>query len=87
MHQQTFAEVPFEPYRKPTRRERFLGEMDRVVPWADLVAALEPVSPKAEGPGCPPVGVGRILRLQCLQQGFNRSDPTVEEALDGSRAM
>lgn len=87
MQQQTFADVSLEPYRKPIRRERFLGEMDRVVPWADLVAALEPVSPKAEGLGCPPVGVERMLRLQYLQQGFNRSDPTVEEALDGSRAM
>lgn len=27
MHQQTFAEVTFEQYRKPTRREQFLNEM------------------------------------------------------------
>lgn len=31
MQQQTFAEVPFEQYRKPTHRERFLDEMNRVV--------------------------------------------------------
>ena len=49
MHQQTFAEVPFEQYRKSTRRERFLDEMNRVVPWADLVAVIEPVYPKADG--------------------------------------
>jgi hypothetical protein len=42
-----FAEVTFEQYRKPTRRERFLDEMNRVVPWADLVAAIEPVYSKA----------------------------------------
>ena len=36
MHQETFAEVTFEQYRKPTRRERFLDEMNCVVPWADL---------------------------------------------------
>ena len=87
MHQQTFAEVTFEQYRKPTRRERFLDEMNRVVPWADLVAAIEPVYPKAEGPGRPPVGVERMLRLQCLQQWFNLSDPAVEETLYDSRAM
>jgi IS5 family transposase len=87
MHQQTFAEVPFEQYRKSTRRERFLDEMNRVVPWADLVAAIEPVYPKAEGPGRPPVGVERMLRLHCLQQWFNLSDPAVEEALYDSRAM
>src|SRR5574338_1314089 len=87
MEQQTFAEVTFEQYRKPTRRERFLDEMTRVVPWADLVAAIEPAYSKAEGPGRPPVGVERMLRLHCLQQWFNLSDPAVEEALYDSRAM
>jgi hypothetical protein len=37
MLQQTFAEVTFEQYRNSTRRERFLDEMNRVVPWAELV--------------------------------------------------
>ena len=87
MDQPTFAEVTFEQYRKPTRRERFLDEMNRVVPWAELVAVIEPVYPKAEGPGRPPVGVDRILRLHGLQQWFNLSDPAVEEALHDSRAM
>src|SRR5215831_3795025 len=87
MPQQTFAEVTFEQYRKPTRRERFLDEMNRVVPWADLAATIAPIYPKAEGPGRPPVGVERMLRLHCLQQWFNLSDPAVEEALYDSRAM
>ena len=87
MQQQTFAEANFEQYRKPTRREWFLNEMNRVVPWAELVAAIEPVYPKAEGPGRPPVGVERMLRLHCLQQWFNLSDPAVEEALYDSRTM
>jgi transposase, IS5 family len=87
MQQSTFAEVTFEQYRKPTRRERFLDEMHRVVPWAALTATIEPVYPKAEGPGRPPVGVDRMLRLHCLQQWFNLSDPAVEEALYDSRAM
>ena len=87
MLQQTLAEVTFEHYRKPTRREQFLTEMNRVVPWTDLVAVITPVYPKAEGPGRPPVGVERMLRLHCLQQWFNLSDPAVEEALYDSRAM
>ena len=48
---------------------------------------IEPVYPKAEGPGRPPVGIERMLRLHCLQQWFNLSDPAVEEALYDSRAM
>ena len=87
MPQQTFAEVSFEQYRKPTRRERFLDEMNRVVPWTDLAAAIEPVYPKPEGAGRPPVGVERMLRIHCLQQWFNLSDPAVEESLDDSRAL
>ena len=85
--QQTFAEATFEQYRKSTRRERFLDEMNRVVPWAELVAVIEPVYPKADGPGRPPVGIERMLRVLCLQQWFNLSDPAVEEALYDSRAM
>ena len=87
MQQQAFAEVTFEQYRKATRRERFLDEMNRVVPWANLVAAIEPVYPKAEGPGRPPIGIERMLRLHCLQQWFNLSDPAIEEALYDSRAL
>lgn len=87
MQQQTFAEVTFEQYRKATRRERFLDEMDRVIPWRELAAIIEPFYPKADGAGRPPVGVERMLRIHCLQQGFNLSDPAVEEALYDSRAM
>ncbi len=87
MEQQTFAEVSFEQYRKPTRRERFLDAMNRIVPWADLVAVIEPVYPKAESPGRPPIGVERMLRLHGLPQWVNLSDPAVEEALYDSRAM
>ena len=85
--QQTFAEASFEQYRKSTRRERFLDEMNHVVPWTELVAVIEPIYPKADGPGRPPVGIERMLRLHCLQQWFNLSDPAVEEALYDSRAM
>ena len=84
-HQQTFAEIPFEQYRKSTRRERFLDEMNRVVPWAELVAVIKPVYPKADGPG-----VRRSESTHAaprLQQWFNLSDPAVEEALYDSRAM
>ena len=87
MQQQTFADASFEQYRKPTRRERFLAEMEQVIPWSKLAAVIQPYYPKPEGAGRPPVGVERMLRLHCLQQWFNLSDPAVEEALYDSRAM
>ena len=36
MKQTTFASLSFASKKKPTRRERFLGEMEQVVPWATL---------------------------------------------------
>jgi IS5 family transposase len=87
MSQQTFADASFEQYRKPTRRERFLTEMDQVIPWEDLAAVIEPFYPKAEGAGRRPVGVARMLRIHFLPHWFNLSDPAVEEALYDSRAM
>ncbi len=87
MRQQTFAEATFERYRKSTRRERFLDEMDHVIPWRKLAEVIEPFYPKPDGAGRPPVGVERMLRVHCLQQWFNLSEPAVEEALYDSRAM
>jgi len=76
----------FERYAKKTRRAEFLEEMELVVPWAELVALVEPHYPKA-GNGRRPVGVERMLRMYFLQQWFNLSDPAVEEALYDSPLM
>ena len=76
----------FERYTKKTRRQVFLEEMERVVPWRELCALVEPHYPKP-GNGRPPVGVERMLRIYFLQQWFNLSDPAVEEALYDSAVM
>ena len=86
--QLTLAVNDFERYRKPTRREKFLAEMDQVVPWKALCAVIEPYYPKATSAGGrPPVGLERMLRIHCLQLWFDLSDPAVEEALYDSLAM
>ena len=87
MRQQTFAEAGFEKHRKPTRRERFLDDMERVVPWHELSALIDPFYPKPPGAGRRPVGLDRMLRIHFLQHWFNLSDPAAEEALYDSRAM
>ena len=86
MKQQTFASGDFERFRKPTRREQFLAQMDKIVPWSKLYAQIEPFYPKA-GNGRPPVGLERMLRIYFLQHWFNLSDPGAEEALYESRSM
>jgi len=77
----------FEKYRKLTRKEQFLNEMDAIMPWSELVGAIEPFYPKPEGAGRRPVGIERMLRIYCLQHWFSLSDPAAEEALYDSRAM
>jgi IS5 family transposase len=84
--QLTLARTGFEKYTKMTRRAQFLAEMDRVVPWRELCARIEPVYPKS-GNGRPPVGLERMLRMYFLQHWFNLSDPAVEEALYDSPTM
>src|SRR5258708_6040648 len=86
MKQKTLAIMGFDKYTKTTRRSVFLGEMQRVVPWSELCALIEPVYPKP-GNGRPPVGLERMLRIYFLQHWFNLSDPAVEEALYDSSAM
>jgi IS5 family transposase len=80
MKQLTLATAAFERYAKTTRRAAFLAEMERVMPWPALCALIEPFYPKP-GNCRPPIGVERMLRIYFLQQWFNLSDPTVEEAL------
>jgi IS5 family transposase len=76
----------FEKYAGATRREQFLAEMDRIVPWAELCARMAPHYPKA-GDGRPPKNLEMMLRIYCLQLWFNLSDPAVEGALYDSLSM
>jgi IS5 family transposase len=85
--QRTFASIAWSQKGKTTRRERFLAEMDAVVPWARLVALIAPHYPKQDGPGRPPLGLEKMLRLYFLQQWFNLSDPQAEDAIYDSESM
>ncbi len=87
MRQQTLAGSGFEKYRKKTRKEQFLEDMDQIIPWKELTAAIEPYYPKPKGAGRRPVGLERMLRIHFLQHWFELSDPGAEEALYDSRAM
>lgn len=50
MKQICFADAEYAGKRKQTRRERFLIEMDQVVPWNGLVKLIEPHYPKVVRP-------------------------------------
>src|ERR1035437_4325265 len=81
MKQQSLAsQGVFEKYGRKSRRELFLEEMERVVPWSGLEALVRPHYAKA-GNGRQPVGLSIMLRTYFVQQWFNLSDPGVEELL------
>jgi IS5 family transposase len=80
MKQISFADAEYAGKRKQTRRERFLVEMDQVVPWKGLIALIEPHYPKGEG-GRPAYPLMAILRVHLMQNWFGYSDPAMEESL------
>ena len=81
MKQQSLAsQVLFEKYGRKSRREVFLDEMDRIVPWSLLEALVRPHYAKV-GKGRQPVGLSIMLRTHFVQQWFNLPDPGVEELL------
>lgn len=84
--QRTLASQPWMSKKKVTRRERFLAEMDAVIPWATLSALIAPHYPTA-GRGRRPLPLETMLRVYFLQQWFDLSDPAAEDALYDSEAM
>lgn len=80
IQQTSFLDLALQAKSRVTRREAFLAEMERVVPWSELVALIEPVYPKGQR-GRPPIGVERMLRLYFIQLWNNFSDEATEDAL------
>ncbi len=86
MKQATLGSTDWALKVKVTRRAKFLGEMDAVIPWTRLLAVIEPHYPRAPQ-GRPPHPLSRMLRIYFMQQWFNLSDPAMEDALYDSESM
>lgn len=86
MKQISFASLNYEHKKVTTKREKFLNEMEKVVPWKPLLSLIEPYYPKA-GKGRPPITMETMLRIYFLQQWYALSDPAAEEALYDMESM
>ncbi len=84
--QGSFSQAEYAGKKKQTRRDKFLAEMEAVVPWGRLVARLKPLYPKGER-GRPPIGLECMLRLYLLQQWYGLADEALEDALYDSQAL
>lgn len=79
--QRSFSELEYAQKKKRTRRDRFLQELDAVVPWSALEQVIMPFYPTTGRRGRPPVGLSRMLRMCVAQQSFGLSDEGIEDAI------
>ena len=86
MKQSSFSDMAYDQKKKKTRKERFLGEMDAVLPWALLLAPILAHYPKAGG-GRRPIGAPVMLRIYFMQQWYGLSDPAMEDSLYDVESM
>jgi IS5 family transposase len=77
-----FGDYEQSTTKKRTKREKFLAEMDQVVPWHALITLIEPHYPKTGSKGGrPPYPLATMLRIHLMQQWYSLSDPAMEDAL------
>ena len=86
MKQISFASATYTDKKITTKREKFLNEMNPVIPWQRWLTIIEPYYPKT-GRGRPPMPMESMLRIYCFQQWYTLSDPAAEEALYDMESM
>ena len=86
MKQTSFSDLAYENKKKTTRKERFLGEMDAILPWKHLLKPIVKKYPKT-GNGRRPIPAQVMLRIYFLQQWYGLSDPSMEDSLYDIESM
>jgi transposase, IS5 family len=77
-----FGDYEQSTAKKRTKREKFLAEMEAVVPWQALIDLIEPHYPKTGSKGGRPAyPLATMLRIHLMQQWYSLSDPAMEDAL------
>lgn len=66
--------------KKTLKCEKFLDEMEQVIPWDKLLEEIKPYYPINEI-GRNKTELGLLLKIYFLQQWYNLSDPGAEEAI------
>ena len=77
MNQPSFLAIS---HQKKLRCERFLDEMEAIIPWDAFLAKILPLCP-AQATGRKRTDALLLLKIHFLQQWYNLSDPGAEEAI------
>jgi len=86
MNQSSFSDLEYQSKKKTTCKEKFLSEMDAILPWKLLLKPLRKPYPKV-GNGRPPMALETMLRIYFMQQWYQLSDPAMEDSLYDIEAM
>jgi len=86
MTQLSFSDAEGQAKRKQTRREKFLSQMDELLPWKELERPITRYYSKSLR-GRKPYPLTSMLRIHCMQLFYNLSDPAMEDSLYEMESM
>ena len=86
MQQTSLSDIEYANRRKQTRKDLFLDQMDRLVPWDRWFKRIRPFYPDGKR-GRPPKDLELMLRMYLLQEWFRMSAEGTEDAVYDSYAM
>ena len=61
MNQMTFSDMEYSGRKKVTQKEKFLRQMNQIIPWDEWVKKIQPHYPAGKR-GRPPRGIEVMLR-------------------------
>ena len=79
--QLSFADVEYANKGKVTRREKFLDQLEALLPWPVMLAVIQPHYASGQGRGRKPFPLSTMLHVHVAQIVYNYSDPGMEDAL------
>lgn len=86
MSQLTFAEAEYAIKKRKTRREKFLEQLEVLIPWQKIEQPLAKKYSKGKI-GRPPYPLSTMLRIHVMQLAYNLSDPEMEDYLYDTESM
>jgi IS5 family transposase len=87
LYQYTLIDIGHGMRERKMKRKDFLEEMDKIIPWFELISMVEPYYTTKGKRKYPVRRINMILRMYLLQCWFNLSDEGVKEVIYDSCAM
>jgi len=85
--QLSFADAEYANKGKITRCEKFLGQLEDLMPWPVMLTVIEPHYASGQGRGRKPFPLSAMLHVHVAQIVYNYSDPGIPEGTSGRRAV